>query len=86
VLGAAADSVARLPPVPKRHVRAVLDELVHESLEGEPLRGELDGLSRVRVGRLRVVYRVHENVIEIVAIGPRASIYVDLLRERRRSR
>ncbi len=45
---------------------------------GEELTRELSGLRRLRVGRLRIVYRVHSRQIQIVAIGPRATIYVDL--------
>jgi len=40
------------------------------------LREELKGLSSYRIGRFRIIYRVASNqVIEIVAIGPRRVIY-----------
>ena len=42
----------------------------------EALRAELEGLFTYRVGRMRVVYRLpSRRIIEIVAIGPRKTIY-----------
>jgi hypothetical protein len=39
------------------------------------LKNDLAGLRSFRVGRLRIIYRVERNVVEIVAIGPRERIY-----------
>jgi mRNA interferase RelE/StbE len=40
---------------------------------GKPLAGELAGCRRIRTGDVRIVYRVHAEIIEvlIVAVGPR---------------
>lgn len=40
---------------------------------GKPLSGELAGCRRIRSGDVRIVYRVHAEIIEvlIVAVGPR---------------
>jgi mRNA interferase RelE/StbE len=40
---------------------------------GKPLSGELAGCRRIRTGDVRIVYRVHAGIIEvlIVAVGPR---------------
>ena len=40
---------------------------------GKPLSGELAGCRRIRTGDVRIVYRVHTEVVEvlIVAVGPR---------------
>ena len=40
---------------------------------GKPLAGELAGCRRIRTGDVRIVYRVHDDIIEvlIVAVGPR---------------
>ncbi|MEI6207675.1 MAG: type II toxin-antitoxin system RelE/ParE family toxin [Desulfuromonadales bacterium] len=40
---------------------------------GKPLSGELAGCRRFRTGDVRIVYRVHAEIIEvlIVAVGPR---------------
>lgn len=83
ILGASADVVRSLPPDLKRRVRAALDGLLSGSLRGEPLRGELAGDLRIRVGRFRIVYRLTKSHIEVIAIGPRTTIYTELERERR---
>ncbi len=69
----------------KRKVRAALETLLEEPELGDPLRDELAGLRRIRVGRLRVVYRLRRGVLEIVAVGSRATIYEDLVARERRS-
>ncbi len=40
---------------------------------GKPLSGELAGCSRIRTSDLRIIYRVHAGIVEvlIIAIGPR---------------
>jgi len=40
---------------------------------GKPLSGELAGCRRIRTSDLRIVYRVHAEIIEvlIIAVGPR---------------
>jgi mRNA-degrading endonuclease RelE of RelBE toxin-antitoxin system len=80
-----ADVVRQLPPEPKRKVRAALAELLRDPDLGEPLERELTGMRRIRVGRLRIVYRVSAVALEIVAIGPRRTIYAELEREARRT-
>lgn len=46
---------------------------------------ELAGLRSCRVGRLRIVYRLTGNrIIEIVAVGPRRTIYEETYRLLRR--
>src|SRR6266545_2041179 len=80
-----ADVVRQLPPEPKRKVRAALAELQQDPDLGEPLERELSGMRRVRVGQLRIVYRVSTAGVEVVAIGPRRSIYAELEREARRA-
>ena len=53
---------------------------------GKELRDELAGLRSLRVGRLRIVYRVAgRRLIDLVAIGPRRTIYQETLRLLRRT-
>ena len=78
------DVVRQLAPEPKRKVRAALVKLQSDPELGEPLERELTGMRRIRVGQLRIVYRVSALAVEIVAIGPRRSIYTALEREARR--
>jgi len=71
-------------PELKRKVRAVLETILLDPDHGKALRGELLGLRSVRVGRLRVIYRVRRAVIDLVAIGPRRTIYEETARLLRR--
>lgn len=75
--------VRHLPPGPKRKVRAAVAELRGDPDLGEPLQRELKGLRRVRVGQLRIVYRSVPDGIEILRVGPRRTIYVELERAAR---
>lgn len=76
----------RLPPSIKQKVRAALDLLVDTPHEGKPLRGDLTGLWSLRVGRFRIIYRMAEHVLDIVAVGPRSTIYPEVLRRLREMR
>jgi mRNA interferase RelE/StbE len=80
-----ADLVRGLHPDLKRKVRAGLDAIRVDPAAGKELRDELAGLRSLRVGRLRIVYRVApKHVIDLVAVGPRRSIYQETLRLLRR--
>ena len=77
--------VRGLPPEIKRKVRAGLDELIHNPDTGKPLRDDLDGLRSLRVGRFRIIYRINSpRVIDVVAIGPRRTIYEEITKRLRR--
>jgi len=78
------DAIGLLPPDTKRKVRAALAAILDEPDVGEPLRDRLSGYRRMRIGRWRVVYRERARVVEILAIGPRAMVYEDLLARLRR--
>jgi len=59
----------------KRAIRAVDEKLVSEPEKfGAPLRKGLTGLRKLRVGDIRIVYRVEKKRIEvlIITIGKRA--------------
>ena len=78
-----ADVLRSLAPAAKRKVRAALQQLRLEPELGDPVERELIGLRRVRVGQLRIVYRLSTTGLEILAIGPRSSIYTELERQAR---
>jgi mRNA interferase RelE/StbE len=59
----------------KRKVRAALSDILADPACGKPLKGELDGLWSLRIGQRRVIYRPDNAGAEIIAIGPRATIY-----------
>jgi plasmid stabilization system protein ParE len=75
-----------LHPDTKRKIRAAFDALRVAPELGEPLRADLEGSWRLPVGRWRVVYAHSDHSLTIEAIGPRASIYEELTRIRRRRR
>jgi mRNA interferase RelE/StbE len=76
-----------LHPELKRKIRAGLDVIQADPAAGKDLRDDLVGLRSVRVGRFRIIYRVaSRRVIDLVAVGPRRTIYVETARLIRRER
>ena len=75
-----------LHPDLKRKVRVALSYIVDDPAIGKLLREELAGLRSYRVGRFRIVYRVAGTAIEILAVGPRRTIYEETWRRVRKSR
>jgi mRNA-degrading endonuclease RelE of RelBE toxin-antitoxin system len=80
------DRVRQLPPDLKRKVRAILDALLRETLNGKPLQGQLLGFHSIRVGKFRVVYRLLRDGVEVLTIGPRRTVYDEAERLARRRR
>jgi len=79
------DSVAalirKMHPRLKRKIRSALEEISTDPYSGKALREELKGLMTFRVSTFRIVYRIaDDNILDIVAIGPRKSIYVETYR------
>ncbi len=72
------DDVARLVrgmhPDLRRKIRASLDAILGDPASGKALKNELEGLRTFRVRTFRIVYRMADKTIEIVAIGPRERI------------
>jgi mRNA interferase RelE/StbE len=70
-----------LHPQIKHKIRSGLNVLGRDALAGKALKDEFEGLRSLRVGRFRIVYRTAtRRVIEIVAIGPRKTVYEETLR------
>ena len=64
--------------------RAIEQRLTTEpQLYGEPLRHQLQGFWKLRVGDYRVIYRIEGRIVWIVAIGHRRIVYVLVLRPQR---
>ncbi len=72
--------IRHLHPELKRKVRAGLEEILRDPTVGKVLREELNGLRSFRVGRLRIIYRLAAQSVEVVAVGPRRRIYADTWR------
>ena len=78
--------VRGLHPDLKRKVRSALSDILDDPAIGKSLRDELAGLRSCRVGRFRIVYRVARTTLEILAIGPRRTIYHETWRLVRKGR
>jgi mRNA interferase RelE/StbE len=72
--------ICHLHPQLKQKVRAALRTIQTDPQAGKALKEELDGLHSFRVNRFRIVYRIGDDALEIVAIGPRRVIYEETLR------
>lgn len=77
-----AELVRTLHPNIKRKIKAALQTILNDPQAGKGLRDELKGLRSFKSGKFRVIYRtaVGKDIIEIVAIGPRKTIYEETLR------
>jgi mRNA interferase RelE/StbE len=73
--------IRRLHPNLKRKVRSALADILAEADSGKPVKEELLGYWSLPIGRTRIIYRPVEGAVEIVAIGPRQTIYEDALRQ-----
>lgn len=71
----------RLAPSPKRTLKKALKELEADPSLGEPLERELTGLHKLAIKNYRVIYKIvrEQREIHVVAVGPRKTIYLDLL-------
>lgn len=60
----------------KGKLKAALRMILDNPHIGKALREELKGLYSLCVGSIRIIYKVSsKNIIEIIAIGPRKTIY-----------
>lgn len=76
-----AELVRTLHPDLKRKIKAALQAIIIDPRSGKALKEELAGLQSFRVGKFRMVYKTEKGKgsIEIVAIGPRKTIYEETL-------
>lgn len=74
--------VRSLHPNLKRKIKAAFQAILTDPLTGKALKDELEGLRSFRVSRFRVIYRTtnKKDVIEIITVGPRKTIYEETLR------
>jgi mRNA interferase RelE/StbE len=70
-----------LHPQLKRKIKAALKLIAADPDAGKSLREELKGLKSFRTGRFRIIYRTSpRKIIEIIAVGPRRTIYEETYR------
>jgi mRNA-degrading endonuclease RelE of RelBE toxin-antitoxin system len=73
--------IRTLHPLLKKRIHSGLEELRTNPESGKTLRDDLEGYRSLRVGKLRIVYRINaRKEIEIAAIGPRRTIYEETAR------
>lgn len=81
-----ADVIRALHPELKQLIKAAIRAIVADPECGEPLKRELDGLQKYRVRRFRSVYAIDRKrqVIPLMAVRPRRSVYEELTERIRR--
>jgi mRNA interferase RelE/StbE len=76
-----ADLVRCLHPQLKRKIRAAFKIILDDPLSGKALKDELLGMRSFRVSKFRIIYRTtKQEVIEVIAVGPRKTIYEETLK------
>jgi len=75
--------VRSLHPLIRRDLQAAFVRLVKAPDSGKPLRGELAGLWSFKVRRFRVIYRIEDGFLILVAVGPGSTIYKETEKERK---
>jgi len=62
-------------------VRAAFRLILDDPLTGKSLKEELEGLRSFRITRFRIIYRItKQKVVEIIAVGPRKTIYEETMK------
>jgi len=68
-------------PQLKRKIKSALKHIIDNPGVGKSLKDELRGLKSFEVSRFRVIYRISsKNIIKIITIGPRKTIYEETYR------
>jgi mRNA-degrading endonuclease RelE of RelBE toxin-antitoxin system len=78
----AANLIKGAHPNLKVKIRAALALIAKNSAIGKSLKEELTGLKNYRVSTFRIIYRISsQNCIDLIAIGPRKTIYEETYRQ-----
>lgn len=77
-----AELIRSLHPEIKKTVKTALKSIIEHPYIGKSLTDELAGLRSYRAKRFRIIYRFIEGAkqIDIVAVGPRKTIYEETFR------
>lgn len=76
--------VRSLSPQIKKKIRMGMDEIVRNPHSGKPLVNELEGFWSYRIQRYRIIYQFDSTEITFLLIGPRSSVYRDVMAMRSR--
>jgi mRNA interferase RelE/StbE len=71
------DDISTLNGSWKKKIKNTLESklLLDPLLYGKPLRRDLHGCYKLRIGDYRVIYFLKKNIVHVVAIGHRREIY-----------
>jgi mRNA interferase RelE/StbE len=73
--------IRTLHPILKKRVHAALQEIRTDPDSGKALQDDLEGYRSLRAGKFRIIYRTSASKeIEVVAVGPRRTIYEETVR------
>ena len=67
--------IRKMHPHLKKRMKSSLKVILPDPSSGKALGDELSGLLSYRVGPFRIIYRLSGKIIELIAIGPRTTIY-----------
>ena len=68
IKASAAKELSRIERAKRERITDAIDRLREHPLVGEPLKGGMRGLRRIRVGDYRVLYEVQHDVLVILAV------------------
>jgi mRNA-degrading endonuclease RelE of RelBE toxin-antitoxin system len=73
--------ISKLHPQIKTRPRGAIAQVLSNPQAGKPLQQDLAGFWSLRTGRFRLIYRIRpERIVEIIAFGPRKTIYEETSR------
>lgn len=77
IKASAGKQIARLEVGARRLVVEQIDRLATDPYVGSVLKGELEGLRRVRVGAYRIVFEVRDRelIVLVARVGHRSNVY-----------
>lgn len=77
IKGSAAKALRRVPKADRVRLIEAIDRLATEPAAGGVLKGEFQGLRRLRVGTYRIIYEVRDDelTILVIRIGHRKDVY-----------
>ena len=74
------DDIPKLSSEWKDKVKRAIEERLktHPDLYGKPLRRSLKGYRKLRVGDYRIVFRIEKNIVKILIIQHRSTVYAEI--------
>ncbi|MBI2591414.1 MAG: type II toxin-antitoxin system RelE/ParE family toxin [Candidatus Brennerbacteria bacterium] len=74
------DDIPKLSGEWKERVRLLIESrlMVRPDLYGKPLRRSLKGYRKFRAGDYRIIYKIDKNIVKILIIQHRATVYAQI--------